>query len=82
MLAYFHETPDHPARSNLCSTHVERFWGLGFAEVSPDDPNAYWSNCVGTYTFANGATYVGEWLNNKRQRPRHLHLCQWRHIRW
>jgi hypothetical protein len=34
MLAYFHETPDHPARSNLCSIHVERFWGLGFAEVS------------------------------------------------
>jgi hypothetical protein len=34
MLAYFHETPDHPARPNLRITDVERFWGLGFAEVS------------------------------------------------
>ena len=32
----------------------------------PDDPNAYWSNCVGTYTFANGDIYVGDWRDGKR----------------
>ena len=32
----------------------------------PTDPNAFWSNCVGTITLANGDIYVGEWLDGKR----------------
>ncbi len=32
----------------------------------PSDPNAVWSNCLGTHTFPNGHKYVGEWKNNKR----------------
>ena len=32
----------------------------------PQTPNAYWSNCVGTYTFANGEKYVGEYKDDKR----------------
>jgi len=30
----------------------------------PEDPNVRWDNCFGTFTFASGAKYVGEWQNN------------------
>ena len=32
----------------------------------PSIPNAIWTNCVGTITYASGASYVGEWQNNQR----------------
>ena len=32
----------------------------------PSNPNAIWTNCVGTITYASGASYVGEWQNNQR----------------
>ena len=44
---------------------------LGSAGVSfalppcPSDPIAYYDNCFGTFTFADGNQYVGEWKNNK-----------------
>jgi hypothetical protein len=30
----------------------------------PEDPNVFWDNCFGTYTFPDGAKYVGEWQDN------------------
>ena len=32
----------------------------------PDCPSGTWNNCFGTYTFADGVKYVGEWKDNKR----------------
>ena len=32
----------------------------------PSDTSARWHNCFGTYTFANGAKYVGEWKDDKQ----------------
>ena len=29
----------------------------------PEDENAYLHNCYGTYTWADGGKYVGEWKN-------------------
>ena len=31
----------------------------------PSD-TSYWTDCFGTFTWSDGATYVGEWLNNER----------------
>ena len=31
----------------------------------PSDVNARWHNCFGTYTFPDGAEYVGEWKDDK-----------------
>jgi len=31
----------------------------------PRDRNVFWTNCFGTYTFANGDKYVGEFKENK-----------------
>lgn len=32
----------------------------------PNDQNARYHNCFGTYVWANGDKYVGEWLDNKK----------------
>ena len=32
----------------------------------PEDPNATYDNCFGTYTYADGDTYVGEFKDDKR----------------
>ena len=32
----------------------------------PADDKAYWHNCFGTYTLANGDKFVGEFKDNKR----------------
>ena len=32
----------------------------------PSDDDAYWDNCEGTYTYADGEKYVGEWRDDKR----------------
>ena len=34
--------------------------------AGPSNPDAYWHNCFGTYTSANGNKYVGEYKNGKR----------------
>ena len=32
----------------------------------PSDTAARWHNCFGTYTYANGDKYVGEWKDNNQ----------------
>jgi len=32
----------------------------------PSDTSVRWHNCFGTYTFADGDQYVGEWKDNNR----------------
>lgn len=32
----------------------------------PSNPSVHWHNCFGSYTFADGNRYVGEWRNNNR----------------
>jgi hypothetical protein len=32
----------------------------------PEDPFKYYDNCFGTYTFADGDKYVGEWKDDKQ----------------
>ena len=32
----------------------------------PSDPSVTWDNCIGTYTYAEGDKYVGEWRNGNR----------------
>ena len=32
----------------------------------PSDAKVQWHDCFGTYTFADGNEYVGEWKDNKR----------------
>jgi hypothetical protein len=31
----------------------------------PDDPNAFWTNCIGTYTTSDGGKFVGEFKDDK-----------------
>ena len=31
----------------------------------PEDPNVRYHNCFGTYTWADGSKYVGEWKDGK-----------------
>jgi S1-C subfamily serine protease len=50
----------------ICASLMLSASGAWALPKCPDDPNAYWSNCVGTITFANGDIYVGEWRDNKR----------------
>ena len=41
--------------------------GISNAWALPNCPSSgYFHNCFGTYTWANGNKYVGEWQNNKR----------------
>jgi TPR repeat protein len=41
--------------------------GKSFALPScPSNPNAYYDNCIGVATYANGDKYVGEWRDGKR----------------
>jgi len=32
----------------------------------PSDTSVRWDNCFGTFTYANGDKYVGEWKDDKR----------------
>jgi hypothetical protein len=32
----------------------------------PGNPNLVWDDCFGTYLYANGNKYVGEWRDDKR----------------
>jgi hypothetical protein len=32
----------------------------------PSDPSVRWHNCFGTFTYDDGAIYIGEWQDNKR----------------
>ena len=41
---------------------VTQVWAL---PNCPSYQSIYWSNCVGTHTYANGGTYIGEWNGNK-----------------
>ena len=49
----------------ICASLMLSASGAWALPKCPDDPNAYWSNCVGTYTFANGDIYDGEHKDNK-----------------
>ena len=50
------------------------FWcNVGFAECIKDDCN----NGYGTYTYANGSKYVGEWKDGKRKRTKNLYMGKW-----
>ena len=41
--------------------------GLSFAlPACPSDQNQYYDNCFGTYDWADGNKYVGEYRNGKR----------------
>ena len=41
--------------------------GAGYAlPPCPSDQNQYYYNCYGTYTFASGAKYVGEFRDDKK----------------
>ena len=33
-------------------------------ESCPEDPEAEWHNCEGSYQYSSGETYSGEWQNN------------------
>ena len=50
----------------ICASLMLSASGAWALPKCPDDPNAYWSNCVGTYTWPDGDIYVGEWLDTKR----------------
>jgi hypothetical protein len=55
--------------ATLCLTFAVLLFsaGEGFAlPPCPEDNSAYRNNCFGTYTFANGDKYVGEWRDDKR----------------
>ena len=52
----------------LCLTFAVLLFsaGEGFAlPPCPEDPNQRFHNCFGTYTFANGDKYVGEFRDDK-----------------
>ena len=41
--------------------------GAGYAlPPCPSDQSRYYDNCFGTYTFASGSKYVGEYRNDKK----------------
>ena len=53
----------------LCLTFAVLLFsaGEGFAlPPCPEDSNQHFHNCFGTYTYADGGKYVGEWRNGKR----------------
>ena len=52
--------------------------GMSNAWALPNCPykgSAYWTNCQGTYTNANGNKYVGEWKDDKRHGQGILNLA-------
>ena len=49
----------------ICASLMLSASGAWALPECPDDPNAIWSNCVGTYTWPDGDIYVGEWLDDK-----------------
>ena len=52
----------------LTSTLFFLIVGVSQAWAVPNCPSyqsIYWSNCLGTHTFASGDKYVGEWNSNK-----------------
>ena len=53
----------------LCLTLAVLLGGAGESFALPPCPkstSAYWNNCFGTYTFASGDKYVGEYRNDKK----------------
>jgi hypothetical protein len=50
----------------ICASLMLSASGTWALPNCPDDPSAFWTNCVGTYATPDGATYVGEWLDDKR----------------
>ena len=48
--------------STIFTLVVSNVWAL---PNCPYKGTAYWTNCQGTYTNANGNKYVGEWQNDK-----------------
>ena len=46
---------------------MSQAWSLPTCSGSPSyDESTYWDNCIGTYTWANGNKYVGEWKDSKQ----------------
>jgi hypothetical protein len=41
-------------------------FGVASASDLPDCPTNVWHNCFGSYTWANGDKYIGDWKDNKR----------------
>ena len=40
-------------------------FGVASASDLPDCPTNVWHNCFGSYTWANGDKYIGDWKDNK-----------------
>ena len=52
----------------ICLIIAALFGGVAAASDLPDcpnDTNVLWNNCFGTYTYADGGKYVGEWKGRK-----------------
>ena len=55
--------------TTICLTVALLFGGAGMASAlppCPSDQSKFFHNCFGTYTFANGDKYVGEFRNGKK----------------
>ena len=50
----------------LTATLLILFTLPSFASELPSCPEGTYHNCFGTYTWADGSSYVGEWKDNKR----------------
>jgi len=53
----------------LCLTFAVLLFSAGEGFALPPCPEEQWQrwyNCFGTYTFADGDKYVGEWRDDKR----------------
>jgi len=52
----------------ICLTIVVLLGSTGVSSAlppCPSDPTAYYDNCFGTYTYADGDKYVGEWKDGE-----------------
>lgn len=45
--------------STLCASSVS-----AALPGCPNDKDAFWNNCFGSFVFRNGDTYSGDWVNN------------------